>query len=345
MSLISDVQLSRICVSLESEDKSTRKKALDYLHTKQMCFVSPNSEFSELPTEEINAIWDTVSKKISRTLTDPSEACRNITVEIWKNFLQILPVEEKNIVYLIPILSRRLSFQEIHEPSEEVRLNYVSLLRVVIAKYSNFLAVYVDDFFAILARTVTDKYPEVKRESCQCIEELAKAVPEQFYSRSESLVKPVLSNFNHRHYKVRVASVMVIGQILQYGNSKSMEQVSTPMAERLFDQSGAVRLGEDFSILYFFFRIKSFFCFWARTGSFVFMKKIEIFMSACLVTFFENRQNCWNFIGFIQNTKKRPVTFEWFEQLIYDFITLTNELKFALMKKNSNATELTLVDF
>lgn len=238
MSLASDLQLSRFCVSLQSEDKSRRKAALDELHANLFAYAN------DLTPRDFSEIWQIVDKQLSRSLTDPAESCRNASIELWKNFLLVLPVSEKNIVHLIPILSRRLSFQELIEPSEEVRLNYVRLLRFVIEKYCKILSTYCDDLVAIFGRTVTDSYPEIKRESCSCIEELAVSVPAQFYPKSESLVKPILTNFTHQHYKVRVASVRAIGKVLQHGNSKSMDEVSTPLAERLFDQSGAVRLCE-----------------------------------------------------------------------------------------------------
>ncbi|XP_043289630.1 dynein axonemal assembly factor 5 [Venturia canescens] len=233
MSKVNNLQLSRICVSLQAEEKGRRKKALEELYA---C-VSNN----EWTTEEYLEIWDVVNKQLARSLTDDAEFCRNISIELWKKFLYNLPVDDKNIVHLMTILSRRLSPQELLETSEEVRLSCVKLLRLVIEKYAKYLSVYYDDFVAILARTVTDNYPEIKRESCQCIEELAKSIPEQFYSRSKTLVKPTLSNFNHQHWKVRAASVRAVGQIMLYGNSQSMEEVATPMAEKLFDQSGAVR--------------------------------------------------------------------------------------------------------
>lgn len=236
MSKINNLQLSRICVSLQAEEKGRRKKALEELHA---CVFN-----TDWTTKEYSEIWDIVSKQLARSLTDDAEFCRNLSIEVWKKFISVLPVDEKNITHLMTILSRRLSAQELLEPSEEVRLSCVTLLRLVVEKYTKHLSVYYDDFVAILARTVTDNYPEIKRESCQCIEELAKSIPEQFYSRSTSLVKPTLSNFNHQHWKVRVASVRAIGQIMLYGNSKSMEEVATPMAEKLFDQSGAVRTGK-----------------------------------------------------------------------------------------------------
>ncbi|KAK0086124.1 hypothetical protein PV325_003706 [Microctonus aethiopoides] len=235
MSRVEELQLSEICLSLQSTEKAKRIKSLEKMYD---IIKDDDKQWSK---EEIVKMWQIMNKHMAKHLTDPSESCRNLSIDITKIFLESLPVFDKHIMYIIPILVRRLSPQEILESSEEVRLNCVTLLRVIIRLYKDYLAVYIDDFIAILSRTVMDNYQNVKRESCEAISELAKSIPAQFYTKSEAIIKPILSNFTHQHYRVRVASVNAIGDVLQYGNSKSMTEVSTPLAERLFDQSGAVR--------------------------------------------------------------------------------------------------------
>lgn len=238
MSRVEELQLSEIIQSLQSEDKKKRLKALEKLQT----IITDNDK--QWNKQEILAIWNIMNKFMAKHLTDAKEECRYLTVDIIKTFLELIPAIEKNIVYVMPVLVRRLAAQELLEPSEEVRLNCIYLLRRIIQWYADYLAIYIDDLIGILAKTVTDSYPKVKRESCEAIAELARTIPTQFYSKSETVVKPLLSNFTHQHYRVRVTSINAIGEVLQHGNSKSIEDVSTPMAERLFDQSAAVRAGE-----------------------------------------------------------------------------------------------------
>lgn len=237
MSRIENLKLSEICVSLQSDDKKKRLQVLEKLRD----IVSDDAE--QWSEREILEIWQIMNKHMVKILTDPAESCRDLAIEIIKIFINSLPIIEKNIMYIIPIFVRRLGSQELLEPSEEVRLNCINLLRLIISFYKDHLSVYIDDFVTILSKTVTDNYPKVKRESCEAISELAKTIPVQFYSKSEILIKPILSNFTHQHYRVRVSSVKAIGDVVQYGNNKSIEEVSTPLAERLFDQSGAVRTG------------------------------------------------------------------------------------------------------
>ncbi|KOC66732.1 HEAT repeat-containing protein 2 [Habropoda laboriosa] len=158
-----------------------------------------------------------------------------------KQFIVNLTPNDRYIMYLLPTLSKRLgSFEQI-ETSEEVRLKCVTLLKIIILKYKNLLISYIDDLTKILTHTVADNYPLVKRESCDCISEFANNLPNYFYSQAQNLVKPILNNFTHQHYRVRIASIRTIGDVIQYGNSKSVEEVATPLAEKLFDQHGLVR--------------------------------------------------------------------------------------------------------
>ncbi|KAF7387433.1 hypothetical protein HZH68_013110 [Vespula germanica] len=235
MSLETEAGINRICLSLQAENKERRKHALNEI-------IKTILEGQEiLDTDDLSQIWENLNRPLIRLLNDQAEVCRDRAVEILNKFLNLLPPHDKHIIYVIPVLSRRLSPEEYIEPSEEVRLKCIALLKVIILKYKDHISVYMDEIIGILARTVRDNYPNAKRESCECISELGKTVPRHFYTYSETLIKPILSNFSHQHYRVRVASVKTIGDVIQYGNSKSMEEVATPLAERLFDQSGVVR--------------------------------------------------------------------------------------------------------
>ncbi|XP_034950339.1 dynein assembly factor 5, axonemal [Chelonus insularis] len=235
MSRVKKLHLTEVCLSLEAEERKRRLGGLEQLQT----IISNKTE--QWSKDEILEMWQTVNKNIAKILIDPIEAYRDRAINIIKIFINRLPVLEKNIMYIIPILVRRLGSEEILEPAEEVRLNCIHLLRLIINIYKEYMPVYIDDFIVILSKTVIDSYPKVKKETCEAISELAQSAPIQFYSRCQVVITPILSNFTHQHHRVRVASIKAIGQVIQYGNSKHMDDVATRMAERLFDQSGAVR--------------------------------------------------------------------------------------------------------
>lgn len=238
MSTVEELQLSKFCSFLEADDKFQKRRALE-----EFLKIMSKREIY-LKDSELIEIWENVHRPLVHILNDPSEACRDIALDILKLFLTLLSPADKHVIYTIPILTNRLGSQELIESSEEVRLKSVALLSIIIPIYKDILPPYFENLVTILMKTVTDNYPKIKKESCSCISILAKNVPIHFYHCSESFVKPILSNFSHQHYKVRVISVKTIGDVLLYGNSKSMEEVATPLAERLFDQSPAVRLGK-----------------------------------------------------------------------------------------------------
>nr|XP_033333004.1 dynein assembly factor 5, axonemal isoform X1 [Megalopta genalis] len=222
----------KLCVLLESEEKKRRVLGLKEI---LQILESPPSE------SEIIELWNAVNKSLHKILTDAAEICRDNVLEIFQLFIANLTPHDNYILYLLPILSRRLGSQELIESSEEVRLKCVTLLKLLILKYKHLLASYIDDLIKILIRTISDNYPLVKRESCACVSEFAKNLSRHFYAHSEKFVTPILGNFSHQHYRVRIASIKSIGDLIQYGNSKCIENVATPLAERLFDQNGLIR--------------------------------------------------------------------------------------------------------
>ncbi|XP_050597968.1 dynein axonemal assembly factor 5 isoform X1 [Bombus affinis] len=225
-------EFTRICVMLQSEVKKRRIQGLKEVFTLLELQQSEN---------ETVKLWDIINKYLLRILNDSVEECRDRTLEIIKLFIINLAPNDKYIMHLLPILSKRLGSSEQIETSEEVRLKCITLLKIIVLKYENLLALYIDDLTKILVQSLADNYPLVKRESCDCISEFAKNLSRYFYAQSQNFVKPILNNFTHQHHRIRIASIKTIGDLIQYGNSKSIEEVATPMAERLFDQNGLVR--------------------------------------------------------------------------------------------------------
>ncbi|KFP77281.1 HEAT repeat-containing protein 2, partial [Apaloderma vittatum] len=103
------------------------------------------------------------------------------------------------------------------------------------------VAPYLTDVIRILQATLLDHYAEVRRESCQCAVACAQAVPEHFHMQSESLIKPLMQTISHQHYRVRVDVIQATGAVIQFGNGKSVDDVLSHLAQRLFDEIPKVR--------------------------------------------------------------------------------------------------------
>ncbi|XP_073945026.1 dynein axonemal assembly factor 5 [Choristoneura fumiferana] len=229
--------LEQYITTLQSESKMARNQSL--LKIKEEVFENPAHRDCDL-----TVVFPEIYAYILKSFTDPSEACRNTAAAIISNFIARLPLNDYYLTYIIPVLVRRIGCAEIVEESEEIRLVLVELLRQIIEKYkvTHLLSPFINDFTSILAKTSTDPFPKVKLEACECIILLTKVVQRDFHFQSENYVKPVLTNFSHQHYRVRVAAIRAIGAIVIAGNAKCFELSITPMAEKLFDENSLVRM-------------------------------------------------------------------------------------------------------
>lgn len=68
--------------------------------------------------------------------------------------------------------------------------------------------------------------------------------------QSESLIKPLMQTISHQHYRVRVDVIQATGAVIQFGNGKSVDDVLSHLAQRLFDEIPKVCLFF-FSWIYF----------------------------------------------------------------------------------------------
>ncbi|KFU93899.1 HEAT repeat-containing protein 2, partial [Chaetura pelagica] len=138
-------------------------------------------------------------------------------------------------------LAQRLCPPQGWEPSEELRLGLVQLLGLLLQRCGASLTPYLSDLVRILQATLLDPYAEIRRESCRCAVACAQAMPEHFHMQSESLINPLMQTISHQHYRVRVDVIQATGAVIQFGNGKSVDDVLSHLAQRLFDEIPKVR--------------------------------------------------------------------------------------------------------
>lgn len=199
--------LEPFLTALQSESKMARRKALDDINAE--IFQSEENAGCDL-----TVVFPEVYAYVLKSFSDPSEACRDASATIVSNFIDKLPLNDYYLTYILPVIVRRIGCPEIVEDSEEIRLVLICLVRKILEKYKvpHLLTPFINDFTSILTKTSTDPYPKVKLEACECIIELSKLISRDFHFQSLSYVKPVLSNFAHQHYRVRVAAIRAIGK-------------------------------------------------------------------------------------------------------------------------------------
>ena len=197
--------LARHINCLGEENKMARRRALESIKKDTVERKPP------LSASELKSLFSDLLKPLLKEFSDPTERCREISVDMVKKFLSLVPSPEDSLPYIMPVLVQRLGQPEIVEPSEELRLQVVELLNQIIESSGKKNSVYIDDIIKILQRTIVDPYSEVKKLSCYCASNLAKAVPEYFHAQSESLIKPLLLSISHQHAKVRTIVIQTIG--------------------------------------------------------------------------------------------------------------------------------------
>lgn len=203
-SVIDNAVLQKSLNGLQSEEKRKRKSSLDEL--RKLLFSYLKSSPSLLDDHE------DIYKAIVRCFGDESEACRESAVNLLRDLLLDNISLHLNLTLLVPVLSRRLGSTEVVEASEEVRCSLVELLHTVLKRAEKDIFPYFNDITQILAKTIVDPYPKIKRESCECVSALAFAIPENFHMQSESLVKPLVQTLTHQQYRVRVSAILALGK-------------------------------------------------------------------------------------------------------------------------------------
>ena len=193
---------------LGEENRNTRKRAIDGI--RKEVFGAKSSKNPII----LQGVVQEILKPVLKLLSDPVEKCREHSILFTTDAVSQTSNPELFLSLLIPVLVQRLGQQEITEPSEELRLLMVVLVKNAVTKVKKNIAPYVDELVKILQRTILDAYPEVKKESCKCACDLAKCIPEHFHMVSENLIKPLCQSISHQHSRVRVEIILAIGNTL-----------------------------------------------------------------------------------------------------------------------------------
>ncbi|NXX47089.1 DAAF5 factor, partial [Tricholaema leucomelas] len=172
---------------------------------------------------------------------DTAERCRELALQLLCHGLSHGERPSEALPVLLPALVQRLCPPQGFEPSEELRLGLVQLLSLLLQRCGVAMVPYLNEVIRILQVTLLDHYAEVRRESCRCAVACTQAMPEHFHMQSESLIKPLMQTISHQHYRVRVDVIQATGAVIQFGNGKSVDDVLSHLAQRLFDEIPKVR--------------------------------------------------------------------------------------------------------
>lgn len=213
--------ISRQISCLGDGSRSAKRRALEFIRKNTI------NKKQSIDTDVLEEIFcSDLRKPLLRCFSDPVDKCRELSIELVNEFIDILSTPGNLLPYLIPCAVQRLGQKEITEGAEEIRLLLVETIFKVIEKWGEDLGLYVNDLVNIFQQTLVDPFPDVRKQSCQCVCKVARKIPQHFHLQSEALINPLLKSSSHQHSKVRADCIYTIGDVLQFGNPKPMEKVS-----------------------------------------------------------------------------------------------------------------------
>jgi hypothetical protein len=109
------------------------------------------------------------------------------------------------------VLKIRLGAIPFAEPAEEMRLVLLQLLSTLLKRKNceETLPDLMEDLCIIISTSLTDAFPDVKKECTSCVNLLAKAAPAEIRSHAPAIVKALIGNVLHQHSKVRQYTLQV----------------------------------------------------------------------------------------------------------------------------------------
>lgn len=176
--------LSRLLPGLEADSKLGRRRALEALQR------ALEAAWPEAPDADPAAAaaafqgpWARLLlPRLLRCLADPAEGCRALAAHLLDLGLRRATRPRDALPRLLPALAARLAGPESArgrppETCEELRLALVQLLSLAVRLGGAALAPHLDDAVRVLCCTLLDPFAAVRRESCECAADLARATP------------------------------------------------------------------------------------------------------------------------------------------------------------------------
>eukprot|EP00039_Didymoeca_costata_P005825 m.85011 g.85011 ORF g.85011 m.85011 type:complete len:869 (-) comp12991_c0_seq1:13-2619(-) len=228
-------KLQRDLNCLSDKSKNTRKRALGRITEELMQ--------EGLSSEVLSSVIVTISKPVVKLLADPVEKIRELSCEYLHGVIDKVPSCGDILPYLVPVIVSKLGQKDIEEESEEVRLAVSNILTQIVKQCAQALPLYLDQFLAVLQRTILDPYSEVRKSACVCVRALAyePAVASLLPHSCKCLHKPLIAALGHQHSRVRVKVVEAIEGVVLNGTDTALDDFMVPLAQCTMDKAPVVR--------------------------------------------------------------------------------------------------------
>ncbi|KAJ3268168.1 HEAT repeat-containing protein 2 [Terramyces sp. JEL0728] len=199
-------------ISEPSSDRNSKRQALN----------------SILNSKTINS---PIVKAVAKTISDPIEKCREISISIVNQV-----TDKELLVEIIPVFVLQIQ----KEPSEEIRLQIMKTLTKLTNVFGRDIFPFVGDYLEILYFSLVDAFPEIRKESLNLGKKLCLTCPQQVSLCGDKLVKQILPSLAHRHSSVRVIAVKALLEAVVIDYS-ALDDCVTVLMDLVRDKASQVR--------------------------------------------------------------------------------------------------------
>jgi dynein assembly factor 5 len=228
---------------LSEKDRNVRREALKKL---ERAFVSKRTASVEV----IGQVFvQNAHKPLLKCLSDSIEKCRELALQILKEFVKVLSERDllDVLALLLAAIVQRFKTLPFPEESEEIRLELLELLRAIVRRLASHLGVYSHDLLDALAKAMTDPSPETKRVGCELVADLVAALPSHRLvsaAGTKSLLSSLLQNLTHQRWKVRKATIEALRELVSDPEllGTYLEDIVPIVSKLLADEHTQVRL-------------------------------------------------------------------------------------------------------
>jgi dynein assembly factor 5 len=167
-----------------------------------------------------------------RVLSDSVEKCRLDALNVVMNLSDFLDCKGSLHVF-VPVAHERLTSAKDSEAAEEIRLALLQVIGKLLVKEGASFYHSLDGLVDILAKSLADLFPDLKKECCTCITQLVlliKDCDEVPTAKKEkafaALTVPLGANLKHQHSRVRLSALQSLGSIVVSSGSDLLECVA-----------------------------------------------------------------------------------------------------------------------
>ncbi|XP_068152214.1 dynein axonemal assembly factor 5 [Drosophila tropicalis] len=242
--IVMDTKL--ICQQLENSDRRVKTAALAQLR-EQCESVPAGTGLREV--EQLACYFDELYLHLLKCYTDHFEAVRDHAVMAVNAFLEILPPLDFHLTNVMATLGERMGQTETVEPSEEIRLLYITQMHLMVRLYvpMKTAGIFRECYplaTKVLIKSIKDAYPMVQREGCATLVSLSLvADTAELRPHTQALAAALYSMLNHKHAQARVSAVEALGRLSLHmdASGDNMRRLFSEVSPLLMDSMPLVR--------------------------------------------------------------------------------------------------------